>query len=127
MKIPDGMIKILPDWGYDWASREHFLTMFKRMLKSIGAVFLVQNERREYVPPVGLETSFSAVGKQPEVGQVRFFSPSQDRQMAAQARYGDDRNARDGGATYPHFGAEQASVGTRMQPKLLVHLPSEGV
>ena len=47
MKIPDGMIKILPDWGYDWASREHFLSMFKRMLKSIGAVFLVQNERRE--------------------------------------------------------------------------------
>ena len=74
MKIPDSMIKILPDWGYDWATREHFLSMFKRMLKSIGAVFLVQNERKECASSVGLETSFTTDGKQPEVGQAKFFS-----------------------------------------------------
>lgn len=96
------------------------------MLKSIGAVFLVQNERRECVSSVGLETSFPTVGKLPEVGQARFFSPSQDRQMAAQARYGDDYNARDGVATYPHFGAEQASVGTRMQPPTVGAPPFSG-
>ena len=93
VKIPDQMIKVLPEWSYSPASREHFLQMFARMLKSIGAVFLLHNKRVEVTPE-----SSSEVGEILDKGQ-EFFSPSRDREQHTLKMQGDDFASREGVAT----------------------------
>ena len=108
------MIKVLPEWGYDSVQREHFLTMFTRMLKSINAAYLVHNERRE-VSTMQARPHIDTTHPNP-TEHTRFFSPSRDRQAAAQARYGDDHAARVGVATYPPTEAQQARVAIGTNP-----------
>ena len=113
-KIPDSMIKVLPEWGYDAVTRDDFTTKFARMLKSIGAVYLVRNKRIECSTGEHIQPS-SQEAKNTD-GQGLFFSPSKDKQTAAQARYGDDQEPGHGTATYPHASAKQAGVATGVKP-----------
>ena len=113
IQIPDSMIKVLPDWGYDAATREAFLTAFARMLRSINAVWLMHNERKEIVvTPV----SASPLVRPMLGGGHNIFSPSRDRQTAAQARYGDGHVIGFGVATHPYESTRQAGVATGGQP-----------
>ena len=70
--IPDQMIRTLPDFRWDAASRKEFQGSFVQMIKCIRGQFLMRNEMRQNPESMAAEVS------NPTDSQG-FFSPRRDR------------------------------------------------
>ena len=71
-KIPDQMIKTLPDFRWDAAGRKEFQDSFVQMIKCIRGQFLMRNEMRQN------PESMTAAVSNPADTQG-FFSPRRER------------------------------------------------
>ena len=56
-KIPDQMIKSLPDFRWDAASRKDFSDSFVQMIKCIHGQFMIRNEMRQNPESMAAEVS----------------------------------------------------------------------
>ena len=111
-KIPDQMIRVLPDFRYDAGSRKDFSDSFVQMIKCIHGQFMIRNEMRQNPESMAAEVSNPADSQ-------GFVSPRRDRIVGSLENTRDAAKSKPG-LVSPYLSGDKRQVQGGVQG---AHLP----